>query len=158
MTRLRPIVGSLASQWASTIARLSEAAPLCGVRWSVVFGQAVSRWGVEVATARRWNSTRRQTLFSKRLARLNNHPAYQVHTFPSSTGGQEGDLVTPEIGPIWHGATFPFRFSVLLTVNAATAMAASASDYLSPHSLIGFQRYSFAVMLGCAVGTRRGKP
>ena len=45
-----------------------------------------------------------------------------------------------------------FRFSVLLTGNAATASAASASDYFSPHSLIGFQRYSSAVMLGCPVG------
>ena len=54
-----------------------------------------------------WNSTKQQTLFSKRLARLNKRRAYLVHNFPLTTGEREGDWSRQGSGPIWHGAGIP---------------------------------------------------
>ena len=49
-----------------------------------------SRLGVEGDYSHCWNSTKQQTLFSNRLARLNNRRAYLVLTCPSPTGDRKG--------------------------------------------------------------------
>ena len=64
---------------------------------------------------------------------------------PFNDGETGRGLVTPGIRTHWHGATFPFRFSVLLEgTRADRKHHQRASNYFSPHSRISFHRYSSA--------------
>ena len=151
MIGLRPISWLPRISMGLTIARLSArlrcaecGGPVQSVAAGRRAGQATRVEGDYSAATHRWNSTKQQTLFSKRLARLSNRGAYLVHTFPSPTEDRKGigHAMDPDpFGVVRHSLPF---LSVPLTGNAATASAESASYYFT-HSRISFQRYSSAV-------------
>jgi hypothetical protein len=117
--RWHRLMGSLTKNWSKLLTRRSTVVgTLCDAGRRIV-GNSVKQLPQKIGTFKQSRSL---------------PSAY----LPFIDGGQEGDWSRQGSGPIWHGATFPFRFSNLPTGNAAT-------DYFSPHSRISFQRHSSAV-------------